>query len=168
MKFEIRNSSIERPGRRAVAKEGPLPASNFEFQASNFHRQRAMTLLEVVLALAVFSIAALALVGTINQIAEAGIESQRLLEIEQGLESLIDEFGKAPQLKELDQQIKPGADGVAYRVVIQLVRDLKNQDGRFLQNTYRIVVTARWSEGGDPIEVSAETLRYAGSFLPVN
>lgn len=126
-----------------------------------------MTLLEVVLALAVFSIAAMALVGTINQIAEAGIESQRLLEIEQTLESLIDEYGKAPQLKEIDQQIKPGADGVSYRVVIQLVRDLKNQDGRFLQNMYRIQAIARWDEGSGPIEVSAETLRYAGAFLPL-
>jgi len=131
-------------------------------------RARGMTLLEVVLALAVFSIAALALVGTINQIATAGIESQKLLEIEQGLESILDEYGKMPQLREMQQELKPGADGVAYRVAIELVRDLRNQDGRFLDNTYRILVTARWDEGGAPLEVSAETLRYAGSYLPVN
>ena len=35
-------------------------------------------------------------------------------------------------------------------------------------NTYRILVTARWDEGGAPLEVSAETLRYAGAYLPVN
>lgn len=131
-------------------------------------RPRGMTLLEVVLALAVFSIAALALVGTIQQIANAGIESQKLLEIEQGLESLLDEYGKMPQLREMEQELKPGTDGVAYRVAIELVRDLRNQDGRFLQNTYRILVTARWDEGGAPLEVSAETLRYAGAYLPVN
>ncbi len=140
----------------------PMPA------ARRLVRPRGMTLLEVVLALAVFSIAALALVGTINQIATAGIESQKLLEIEQGLESLLDEYGKMPQIRELNQQIQPGQDGVAYHVLIELVRDLRNQDGRFLQNTYRILVTARWEEGGAPLEVSAETLRYAGTFLPVN
>jgi len=140
----------------------PMPA------ARRLVRPRGMTLLEVVLALAVFSIAALALVGTINQIATAGIESQKLLEIEQGLESLLDEYGKMPQIRELNQQIQPGQDGVAYHVLIELVRDLRNQDGRFLQNTYRILVTARWDEGGAPLEVSAETLRYAGTFLPVN
>lgn len=131
-------------------------------------RPRGMTLLEVVLALAVFSIAALALVGTIHQIANAGLESQKLLEVEQSLESLLDEYGKMPQLREMEQELKPGADGVAYRVAIELVRDLRNQDGRFLQNTYRILVTARWDEGGAPMEVSAETLRYAGSYLPIN
>lgn len=130
--------------------------------------RRGMTLLEVVLALAVFSVAALALVGTMNQIAEAGTDSQRMLEIEQGLESLIDEYGKMPQIRELDEQIKAGADGVAYRVVIDQVKDLRNQDGRFLQNTFRIHVTARWDEGYGALEMSAETYRYAGAFLPVN
>jgi len=127
-----------------------------------------MTLLEVVLALAVFSIAALALVGTINQIAEAGTDSQRLLEIEQSLESYIDEYGKMPQIREMTEEIKPGADGVAYRVLIQQVKDLQNQEGRFLQNTFRIQVIARWDEGGGAIEMQAETYRYAGAFLPVN
>ena len=130
-------------------------------------RASGMTLLEVVLALAVFSIAALALVGTLNKVAEVGVESQRLLEVEQQLESLVDEYSKAPQVTEMDEQIKPGQDGVAYRVVVQLVKDLKNQDGRFLQNTYRIQAFARWNEGGGPIELQAETLRYAGAFLPV-
>lgn len=127
-----------------------------------------MTLLEVVLALAVFSIAALALVGTINQIAEAGADSQRILEIEQSLESLIDEYGKMPQIRELEEQIKPGSDGVAYRVLIQQVKDLQNQEGRYLQNTFRIQAVARWDEGDGAIEMSAETYRYAGAFLPLN
>lgn len=131
-------------------------------------RAAGMTLLEVVLALAVFSIAALALVGSLNQIATVGIDSQRLLEIEQSLESLIDEYGKTPQLRELDEPLEPGADGVQYRVVIQLIKDLRNQDGRFLQGMFRIQASARWDEGGGPIEVQAETVRYAGAFLPVN
>lgn len=131
-------------------------------------RRAGLTLLEIVLALAVFSIAALALVGTINQIADAGTESQRLLEIEQSLESLIDEYGKMPQIRELDEQIKPGSDGVAYRVLIQQVKDLQNQEGRFLQNTFRILVVAHWDEGSGPIELQAETYRYAGAFLPIN
>lgn len=127
-----------------------------------------MTIMEVLLALAVFSIAAMALVGTLNQIAMVSNDSERLLEIEQSLESLIDEYGKMPQIRELDEQIKPGADGVAFRVLIQQVKDLQNQEGRFLQNTFRIQATARWDEGTGPIEIQAETYRYAGAFLPVN
>lgn len=132
------------------------------------HRTAGFTLMEVLLALAVFSIAALALVGTINHIATVSSDSQRLLEIEQTLESLIDEYGKMPQVRELEEQIKPGADGVAYRVLIQQVKDLQNKDGRFLQNTFRILVTARWDDGDGAVEMNAETYRYAGAFLPVN
>ncbi len=127
-----------------------------------------MTLLEVVIALAVFSLAAVALVGTINKIADVASDSQRLLEVEQTLESLIDEYGKVPQIRELEEDIKPGVDGVAYRVVIEQVKDLKNQEGRFLQDLYHITVTARWDDGGRPSEISADTLRYAGAFMPVN
>lgn len=127
-----------------------------------------MTLLEVVIALAVFSLAAVALVGTINKIADVASDSQRLLEVEQTLESLIDEYGKVPQIRELEEDIKPGVDGVAYRVVIEQVKDLKNQEGRFLQDLYHITVTARWDDGGGPSEISADTLRYAGAFMPVN
>ncbi len=128
---------------------------------------RGMTLLEVVIALAVFSIAAVALVGAINKIADTAADSQKFLEVEQTLESLIDEFGKMPQMRELEQDIEPGNDGVAYRVFIELVRDLKNQDGIFLTDMYRIRAIARWNDGSGPTEVSAETLRYAGSFQPL-
>jgi prepilin-type N-terminal cleavage/methylation domain-containing protein len=131
-------------------------------------KRHGLTLMEVVLALAVFSIAALALVGALNQIAEAGTDSQRLLEIEQSLESIIDEYGKMPQIRELDEEIKAGSDGVSYQVMIRLVKDLQNQDGRFLQNTFRVVAIARWNEGGGVTELQAETYRYAGAFLPVN
>jgi len=53
-------------------------------------------------------------------------------------------------------------------VVIQQVKDLKNQEGRFLQSMFRIQATARWDDGSGPVEVQAETLRYAGAFMPVN
>ena len=137
-------------------------------QARSSFRQRGMTLLEVVMALAVFSIAALALVGTINKIADVATDSQKFLEVEQTLESLIDEYGKAPQIREMEEEIKPGADGVSYRVVIEQVKDLKNQEGRFLQDTFHIRAFARWNDGSVPTEITAETLRYAGAFLPVN
>jgi prepilin-type N-terminal cleavage/methylation domain-containing protein len=129
-------------------------------------RAEGMTLLEVVLALAVFSIAVLALVGTLNKIAETAVESQVILEVEQSLESLIDEYGKMPQMRNLEEDIKPGADGVAYRVKVEQVKDLKNKEGQFLQDMFRIQAFARWNDGGTVIELEADSLRYAGAFLP--
>ncbi len=142
-----------------------MNALNFKSRTSRSFR-RGMTLLEVVLALAVFSIAALALVGTLNQISEAAVESQMLLEVEQSLESLIDEYGKVPQMRNLEENIKPGADGVAYHVKVQQVKDLKNREGRFLQDMFRIEAVARWNDGSGVIELQADSLRYAGAFLP--
>jgi prepilin-type N-terminal cleavage/methylation domain-containing protein len=129
---------------------------------------RGMTLLEVVLALAVFSIAALALVGTLNKIAETAVESQVILEVEQTLESLIDEYGKMPQMRNLEEDIKPGPDGVAYRVKIEQIKDLKNKEGQFLQDMFHIQAFARWDDGGGVIELEADSMRYAGAFLPIN
>jgi len=143
-----------------------MKTTNQSETSSSHHR--GMTLLEVVMALAVFSIAALALVGTINKIADVATDSQKFLEVEQTLESLIDEYGKAPQIREMEEEIKPGADGVSYRVVIEQVKDLKNQEGRFLQDMFHIRAFARWNDGGGATEITAETLRYAGAFLPVN
>ena len=131
-------------------------------------KSSGMTLLEVILAMAVFSIAALALVGTMNQIAEAATESQTILEIEQKLESLIDEYGKMPQMRNLEEDIKPGSDGVAYRVKVEQIKDLRNQDGQFLQERFRIQAFARWDDGGGVIELEADSMRYAGAFLPIN
>lgn len=125
-----------------------------------------MTLLEVVLALAVFSIAALALVGTLNQISEAAVESQTLLEVEQSLESLIDEYGKVPQMRELEEDIKAGADGVSYRVKVSQVKDLKSKEGAFLQEMFLIEAIARWDDGSGVVEVKADSMRYAGAFQP--
>jgi prepilin-type N-terminal cleavage/methylation domain-containing protein len=138
----------------------------FHTHRRRIQAQKGMTLLEVVLALAVFSIAALALVGTLNQISEAAVETQILLEVEQSLESLIDEYGKMPQMRNLEEDIKAGSDGVAYRVKVEQVKDLKNQDGRFLQDMFRIEAIARWNDGSGVIEMKQETLRYAGAFLP--
>jgi prepilin-type N-terminal cleavage/methylation domain-containing protein len=129
-------------------------------------KTRGMTLLEVVLALAVFSIAALALVGTLNKIAETAVESQIILEIEQSLESLIDEYGKMPQMRNLEEDIKPGAGGVVYRVKIEQIKDMKNKEGQFLNDMFKIQAFAKWNDGSGVIELEAESLRYAGAFLP--
>jgi hypothetical protein len=81
---------------------------------------------------------------------------------------LIDEYGKMPQMRELEEEIKPGSDGVAYRVKVETVKDLRNKDGRFLQDMFKITAIARWNDGGVVMELQADSMRYAGAFLPLN
>ncbi len=134
---------------------------------SSFRRLcSAMTLFEVLLALAIFAIAAVALVTAINQIGHAVLESRMYRNVEQGMESIIDEYSKAPVLDEMEKEIKAGKDGVIYVVKITNVRDAKNQEGRVLQGLFRIHVTAKWKENREPMELDAETLRFVGLFQP--
>lgn len=125
-----------------------------------------MTLFEVLLALAIFAIAAVALVTAINQIGHAVLESRQYRNVEQGIESVIDEFSKIPVLDEVEKKINPGKDGVTYYVKVTAVRDAKNQEGRILQGLFRIQVTAKWNDNNEEMELSAETLRFIGLFQP--
>jgi len=128
---------------------------------------RGMTLFEVILALAIFSTAAVALVTALNAIGMATLEARNIRAVEQGLEGIIDEESKRPLIAELEKDIKPGADGVSYHVRVTPVTDVRNQMGTQLNNLFRIVVTAKWKEDGHPMTLEAETMRYAGMFMPV-
>jgi len=129
--------------------------------------RRGMTLLEVLLAVAVFGIAGTALVGALNQLAEAVLDGRQIRQMELTVESLIDEYSKVPQLQQVEQDIKAGADGISYHVSVQPVRDIRNQENRELQGLFRIKVRGQWKSSGEPLIIDAEVLRYAGSLLPV-
>lgn len=131
-------------------------------------RTAAFTLFEVLLALIVFGIAAVALVSTLNQIGEAAFEARQYRNIELNLESLLDEYSKVPQLQDLNEELPIGPDGIAYEVSVAEVTDLQNQDGQPLNGIFRIVVRAIWREGRDETQLEAETMRFSGAFLPIN
>ena len=126
-----------------------------------------MTLFEVILALALFTTAAVALVVAINTMGLAVIEARNMRAVQQGLESIVDEYSKVPQIVELDKELKPGPEGIGYRVKITLMDKLKNKDGVLISNIYRVQVQAKWREDNRPMEMETETLRYAGMYQPM-
>jgi prepilin-type N-terminal cleavage/methylation domain-containing protein len=130
-------------------------------------RAQGMTLFEVILALAIFATVAVALVQAINAIGNATLEARDLRTVEQTLEGIIDEASKRPQIAELDKEIKPGADGIGYHVRIVPEDKLRNQNNVQLNGIFRITVTAKWKMDGKPMQLHAETMRYAGMFMPV-
>jgi type II secretory pathway pseudopilin PulG len=134
---------------------------------NSMRKDAGMTLFEVILALALFTTAAVALVITINSIGAAAIEARNLRAVEQGLEGVMDEYSKSPQILELDKTLKAGKDGISYHVKIKAMDTLKNQDGVNLTNLFHVHVTATWKEDGEPLTMSAETVRYAGMYQPV-
>ncbi|MDB6074169.1 MAG: Prepilin-type N-terminal cleavage/methylation protein [Verrucomicrobiaceae bacterium] len=130
-------------------------------------KPQGMTLFEVILALALFTTAAVALVVAINTMGLAVIEARNMRAVQQGLESVVDEYSKVPQIVELDKELKPGPEGIGYRVKITLMDKLKNKDGVLVSNIYRVQVQAKWREDNRPMEMETETLRYAGMYQPM-
>ena len=133
------------------------------------HRSSAFTLLEVLLALLVFSIAVVALVEVINTMGRAMIEARRNREITARLESLMLETTRKPRPQE-----SPGGrgfesttrvDGVEYHLKMAPV-EMTNADGEPLPDLHTVRATARWKEGGQDQEMSAETLLYPSLYAP--
>lgn len=130
-------------------------------------RNHGMSLFEVIIALGVFGIAALALVKTMHIMGETTLEARTLREVTQGLESIIDEYGKVPALQELDEEVKAGKSGVSYQVLIRPLEGLRNREGRELQGFFTIRAIAKWKNNGQPMELQAETIRFVNAFVPI-
>lgn len=124
------------------------------------------TLFEVLLALGVFGIAALSLVKTVQLMGEMAIEARTMREVQQGLESIIDEFGKTPILTELEQEVKAEAGAVKYHVSIRPVEGLRNKEGRELTGFFNITASAKWNNRGAPMNLEMTTMRFVNAFVP--
>jgi Tfp pilus assembly protein PilV len=130
----------------------------------------AFTLLEVMLALMVFSMAVVALVAAINGIGNASTESRVFREVESRLESLMTEISRMPP----DPAVSGGdrimektvrENGVEYRIKKAPV-EITNKDNQVLPEMYSVKAAARWKEGGQFAELSAESLVYPPLYAP--
>ncbi len=138
---------------------------------STSRHRSGFTLLEVMLALMVFSMAVVALVTAINGIGNASIESRQYREAQSRLESLMTEITRmppdptaAPSDGSLDKKVRE--DGVEYRIKKTPV-EITAKDGQILPDMFTVKATATWREGGSDAELSAETLVYPPMYAPV-
>ncbi len=129
---------------------------------------RGFTLFEVIIALMVFSVAVIALVGAINGIGDASVEARRQREVTARLESLITEFARRPWPKgtgDLSMEKKLNENGVEYFIKISKA-ELTNREGLPLSEMYSVITTARWKDGSRQEETGAETMMYAPLYAP--
>ena len=112
------------------------------------HSRNGFTLLELLMAMALFAIAAVSLAGALNLISLTVAESIDEAELREKLRAAMLEAVRDPALKEETRETNPDERGLSFR--IEVVRlDLKNQDGRSLDNLFEVTVTAiRESSGG--------------------
>jgi prepilin-type N-terminal cleavage/methylation domain-containing protein len=125
-------------------------------------------LLEMVLALAVFGIAATGFAVALHRMAAAAELAQNELRITRILDSALDETLSIPVLEEGETEVVIGEPGseIELLTTIELLEDLENEDGQILQEMYRIEVRASWFENRVAQERLVETWRYGRMYQP--
>ena len=147
---------------------------------------KAFVLLEVILALALFSMISVGITGALKQIGESASLSGEELRVQRKLESWLTRYSKADfndqefrdalPIEEIAGEVfgeVPETDemGVDYYAIVEeleemyTVRDTEDQQAEIkLNNMYRIRIEAIWGERDSPQQRVAETIRYASLY----
>jgi hypothetical protein len=115
------------------------------------------------MAMALFAIAAVSLAGALNLISLTVADSIDEAELREKLRAAMLEAVRDPALREETRETNPDERGLYFR--IEVVRlDLRNQEGRNLDNLFEVTVTAiREGYGG-----RRETLDRATAYANLN
>jgi type II secretory pathway pseudopilin PulG len=139
-------------------------------------RRAGIALIEVILAVAFFGMAALGLLRALTAMSQAANYAKMQLRMTAVLESTLTQFARQPKIEETARPIisEPDESGVWTETQIlemnekngnQLMTDESEQGGRQpLQQMYHIIVTAFWELGDQRGEETAETYRYGPLF----
>lgn len=128
--------------------------------------KRGFLLLEMVLALAVFGIAATGFAVALRQMADAAGLAQSELRITRVLDSVLAETLSLPVLEEGVTNSAVGVTGIELDTTIKLLEELKNEEGQALQEMYLIKIEAKWYSNGEWQQRSVETWRYGRMYQP--
>jgi len=128
--------------------------------------KRGFLLLEMVLALAVFGIAATGFAVALRKMADAAGLAQSELRITRILDSALDETLSLPVLEEGETNSAVGDTGIELNTTIKLLDELQNEEGQALQEMYSIKIDARWFNSGEWKDRSVETWRYGRMYQP--
>jgi hypothetical protein len=117
-----------------------------------------MVLLELMIALFVFTVVAFSLVMALDSAMTAGRERNEIAIVTRGLNNqltLLHSGLVAPE----DKDISDDGSGVSYHVTIE-PEQLKDQKGQPLPSLFRATVTAKWKSGTDSEERDLNELIY--------
>ena len=127
---------------------------------------RGFLLLEMVLALAVFGIAATGFAVALNRMAKVAALAQSELRITRILDRALDETLSLPVLEEGVTDSKAGDTGVDLVTTIEPLTELQNEEGQLLQQMYLIKIEAKWFENSEWQNRIVETWRYGLMYQP--
>lgn len=143
------------------------PAASFSSRLLRPRRQRsAFTLLETLLALAIFSMAVVSLVEAINQLGMTTVHQRRESQVQERMRSLLTERTRLPLQQEQDETKVQEGD-TTYTVRHHKLQ-LQNKDGVPVEGLFEVSVTAQWMEGREPQQASVDTWLYPPLFMQQN
>ena len=140
-------------------------------QSRRFRRgARGFLLLEVVLALGIFGIAATGFAVALQRTADLAALAQREMKVTRLLQSALTEAMSYPVLEEGTLPAVAVEEMAEFNMeletTITLMPEMENEDGQLLQEMYSIEVAARWFENGVQQEQTAVTWRYSRLYQP--
>jgi prepilin-type N-terminal cleavage/methylation domain-containing protein len=122
-------------------------------------RKTGFVLMEVLMAIALFSMVAVALTKALGQVGNLAVEGRRELHVMTGLQSALLEASKVADLEEGSYVSEPDAMGVTYETTVQEL-ELYNENEEILGDMWLVQVRALWNENGVEREELAEVYRY--------
>ena len=130
--------------------------------------RRGFLLLEMVLALAVFGIAATGFAVALHRMADTAALAQSEMRITRILDSALDETLSLPVLEEGETETEMGEPGseIKFLTTVEMLEELENEEGQLLQEMFRIEVKANWYANGEWQERIVETWRYGRLYQP--
>lgn len=121
--------------------------------------KRGFLLLEMVLALGVFGIAATGFAVALKRMAQAAQLAQSELRITRILDSALDETLSLPTMEEGETSTTVGETEIELLTTIKLIEDLQTEEGQQLAEMYHIEIKAKWFENGEWHDRSVDTWR---------
>lgn len=122
-------------------------------------------LMEVIIALSLFSMAVVAYVIALNNTSKLALLTQQEARINIILEGVLIEAATLPELEETKYEYTFDEFNMRVQVEVQPIQ-LQNKDGEELNDMWQITVNAQWLEDGQFREETFETWRYAKMYLP--
>jgi len=115
-----------------------------------------MVLLEVVAALTIFGLVALALVAALDAAMDVALARNKIAAATQGIENQI-ALLRGSRIVSADKDLPDDGSGIVYHLIVQ-PEPLKDQKGNPVPNIYRATVTAKWNLNGVPEDRSVSFL----------
>ena len=111
-------------------------------------------LFEVILAMMIFSVAAVGLTKALNSMLVTTNEMQRDYAVQMGLEAIINEAKAREDDDEMELERREETLGVVFTTEVERVSDLENKEGRRLNDMHLLRATATFEDGSaEPIVI---------------